>query len=114
MALAPQYAKGWQVLASLLRQLEKLSEAVDCRRKAVALEPDSVPLLVRLASALVDTRQVAEGLSLYRQALARDPGNIAAHSSLALSMASSVWSLPLNARNSSISLSRAVAAATQP
>ncbi len=85
MALAPQYAKGWQVLASLLRQLEKLSEAVDCRRKAVALEPDSVPLLVRLASALVDTRQVAEGLSLYRQALARDPGNIAAHSSLALS-----------------------------
>jgi cytochrome c-type biogenesis protein CcmH len=72
----PQDGQGWMMLARLYAASDRLPEALDAYRKAVALSPNDANLLVEFANALAlsqDRELDGEPVQLIERALKLDP-----------------------------------------
>ena len=60
----------------------RMTEAVECQRRAMETEPDRPELLANLARALLETGQVTDGIELLRRAVEKMPQNPQIYSNL--------------------------------
>lgn len=72
-ALNPQPAEFYAAIAEAAGRHRRYADAVDIARRAVALDPQSVPALGALGTNLLRTGQMTEGRQVLAQAFARDP-----------------------------------------
>ena len=73
--LMPRHAGGWSSAGSLLASLGQKSEAVECFRRALDLEPDKVGHHVEYATALINAKKLVEAEKHIRAALHQFPGD---------------------------------------
>ncbi|HSB64864.1 MAG TPA: protein kinase [Thermoanaerobaculia bacterium] len=90
VALDPLYARAWlalgeayEVKATYLAMPELLEKAMTSFGKSLALQPRLARAWKELGSALVDLGREDKGLEAIRRSLELDPGDAAAHASLA-------------------------------
>jgi len=78
----PQHPFGWKVLAAVLGQTGRKSEAVDVNQTAVALSPQDAEAHNNLANTLQKLGRLEEAEVSFRQAIALKPNFAEAHSNL--------------------------------
>lgn len=83
IALAPEAAPAWVNRGAVLRRLGRLQDARACLLRAQALDHDTPEVRNALLGLLQDLGQPAQALSAARALVARDPGFIGGHESLA-------------------------------
>lgn len=81
--LAPDAAPAWVNRGAVLRRLGRLQEARDCLLRAQALGHDTPEVRNALLGLLQDQGQPARALAAARELVARDPGFVGGHESLA-------------------------------
>lgn len=83
IALAPDEAPAWVNRGAVLRRLGRLQAARDCLLHAQALGHDTPEVRNALLGLLQDQGQPAQALAAARALVARDPGFVGGHESLA-------------------------------
>ncbi len=69
----PNFAIGWSYLGALLRQLDRLQEALEACQKAAALDPGSAEIRLGLGLVLRDRDDLAGAEAEFRAAVEADP-----------------------------------------
>jgi len=69
-------------LGCIYQSIGRLSEAMECRRKAVQIDPGNAGIFGNYAADLMLAGNMAEGIDLLRNALKADPKNTLIHSNL--------------------------------
>jgi tetratricopeptide (TPR) repeat protein len=69
------YAEAWTQSGFCYATLGRHQESADASRRAVALQPDSLPAQLNLGSALIRLGQFKEAVDAYKKAAALDPYN---------------------------------------
>ncbi|KKD39569.1 FkbM family methyltransferase [Limnoraphis robusta] len=75
-------AQGWFSLGNVLQVQGRLSEAVDCYQKVLALQPNSVAVLNNLGYTLQQQGKWEEAIAYYQQVLALQPNCVEAEVNL--------------------------------
>jgi len=83
IATAPGYAPAWVNRGSVLRMRGLIDDALGCLRQAQALGQDSADVRNAIVGLLQDRGQPADALAAARVIVARDPGFVPGHESLA-------------------------------
>ncbi|MCH9693516.1 MAG: sulfotransferase [Gammaproteobacteria bacterium] len=81
-ANAPDYGRIWVDLCNVLRELEKLDDALDCATRVISLAPDKAEPHMLHANVLGAMGRHDEAIDAYERALAIAPGKAGAMCSL--------------------------------
>ncbi|MBV6623605.1 MAG: tetratricopeptide repeat protein [Rivularia sp. (in: Bacteria)] len=95
IAMQPNLAEAHYNLAGVLKQQQKLPEAVDCYSKALTLKPDCIEAYKNLGDVLQQQDKLEEAADAYRKALQLKPDYAQAYSNLVSvlgkSKSTSIW-----------------------
>ncbi|MGK7924546.1 MAG: tetratricopeptide repeat protein [Spirulina sp.] len=75
-------ARAYNYLGIILRQQEKVEEAIDAYRRAISLNPYEATAYYNLGNALSEKNQLDEAIAKYREAIELDPTHADAYSKL--------------------------------
>jgi tetratricopeptide (TPR) repeat protein len=87
VASQPLNSMAYYNLGIELAERHRLTEAIDCYRRAIELKPDYYKALYNLANLLAQTGRSEEAVVHYRRALEIDPDSADAHFNLGLALA---------------------------
>ena len=82
-AIAPDYGRIWIDLTNVLRELEKLDEALECASKILAMAPENAESHMLIASVFGSMGRHDEAIGSYRKALEIAPNRAGAMCSMA-------------------------------
>ena len=82
----PSLVDAWRNLGSMLRQLGRPEEGLDCQEKAVALQPTNPGLLGNLGNVLRDLGRLDEAKRAFEKATIIAPKEIGPHLGLAITL----------------------------
>jgi tetratricopeptide (TPR) repeat protein len=84
LILKPEYAEAYSNLGNVLKEQEKLDEALACFQRALILKPDDALIHYNLGNTFKDQGKLDEAVASFQQALALKPDFGEAHHSLGL------------------------------
>ena len=82
----PKHVFGWKVLAEVLRQKGRISEALIPGQKAVELDPQDSEVHSNLGATLLALRKLEEAEESCRKAIALKPDHAGAHNNLGITL----------------------------